>query len=295
MGNLTKADFASLRDSRPVADDKRLAGADTAYPYSITTLENIMTDIKNSTPNEVAGKVALVTGAASGIGKAIALLLHTRGAKVIAEDINPEVEALARPGLVPLVADITQDGAAERAVALTVEQFGRLDILVNNAGIIINKLVIDMTREDWERIQAVNATAAFLHSREAVKAMMPNKSGSIVNIASYASYFAFPTIAAYTASKGALAQLTRTLALEVIGHGIRVNAVGVGDVVTNILNNVVDDGPAFLAQHGEAAPIGRAAQPEEIAELVAFISSDRASFMVGSVVMADGGMTVTAG
>ncbi len=264
-------------------------------PYSITTLENIMTDIKNSTPNEVAGKVALVTGAASGIGKAIALLLHARGAKVIAEDINPEVEALARPGLVPLVADITQDGAAERAVALAVEQFGRLDILVNNAGIIINKLVIDMTREDWERIQAVNATAAFLHSREAVKAMMPNKSGSIVNIASYASYFAFPTIAAYTASKGALAQLTRTLALEVIGHGIRVNAVGVGDVVTNILNNVVNDGPAFLAQHGEAAPIGRAAQPEEIAELVAFISSDRASFMVGSVVMADGGMTVTAG
>ncbi|WNZ87052.1 SDR family oxidoreductase [Pseudomonas sp. P108] len=255
-----------------------------------------MTDIKHSTPNEVAGKVALVTGAASGIGKAIALLLHARGAKVIAEDINPDVEALARPGLVPLVADIAKDGAAERAVALAVEQFGRLDILVNNAGIIIiNKLVIDMTREDWERIQAVNATAAFLHSREAVKAMMPNKSGSIVNIASYASYFAFPTIAAYTASKGALAQLTRTLALEVIGHGIRVNAVGVGDVVTNILNHVVDDGPAFLAQHGEAAPIGRAAQPEEIAEVVAFIASDRASFMVGSVVMADGGMTVTAG
>ncbi|MNG07496.1 2-(S)-hydroxypropyl-CoM dehydrogenase [compost metagenome] len=139
---------------------------------------------------------------------------------------------------------------------------------MNNAGIIINKLVIDMTREDWERIQAVNATAAFLHCREAVKAMMPNKSGAIVNIASYASYFAFPTIAAYTASKGALAQLTR---------------------------DVVDDGPGFLARHGEAAPIGRAAQPEEIAEVVAFLASDRASFVVGSVVMADGGMTVTAG
>lgn len=166
---------------------------------------------------------------------------------------------------------------------------------MNNAGIIINKLVVDMTREDWERIQAVNATAAFLHCREAVKAMMPNKSGAIVNIASYASYFAFPTIAAYTASKGALAQLTRTLALEAIEHGIRVNAIGVGDVVTNILNEVVDDGPGFLAQHGEGAPIGRAAQPEEIAEIVAFLASERASFMVGSVVMADGGMTVAAG
>ncbi|MFZ4962781.1 SDR family NAD(P)-dependent oxidoreductase [Pseudomonas sp. Mn2068] len=254
-----------------------------------------MIDIKHNMPREVEGKVALVTGAASGIGRAIALLLHARGAKVIAEDLNPAVEELALPGLVPLVADITRDGAAERTVALAVEQFGRLDILVNNAGIILNKLVIDMTREDWERIQAVNVTAAFLHSREAIKAMMPNQSGAIVNIASYASYFAFPTIAAYTASKGALAQLTRTLALEVIEHGIRVNAIGVGDVVTNILNDVVDDGPAFLAKHGEAAPIGRAAQPGEIAEVVAFIASDRASFMVGSVVMVDGGMTVTAG
>lgn len=254
-----------------------------------------MTNSMNSVPQEVEGKVALVTGAASGIGKAIALLLHARGAKVIAEDINPAVEELARPGLVPLVADITQDGAAESAVALAVETFGRLDILVNNAGIIINKRVLDMTREEWERVQAVNATAAFLHCREAVKAMMPNKSGAIVNIASYASYFAFPTIAAYTASKGALAQLTRTLALEVIEHGIRVNAIGVGDVVTNILNEVMEDGPGFLAKHGEGAPIGRAAQPEEIAEVAAFLASERASFMVGSVVMADGGMTVAAG
>ena len=254
-----------------------------------------MTDLNLSIPQEVEGKVALVTGAASGIGKAIALLLHARSAKVVAEDLNPDVEALARPGLVPLVADISADGSAERAVGLAVEQFGRLDILVNNAGIIINKPVVDMTREDWERIQATNVTAAFLHSREAVKAMLPNRSGAIVNIASYASFFAFPTIAAYAASKGALAQLTRTLALEVIEHGIRVNAIGVGDVVTNILNGVVDDGPGFLAQHGEAAPIGRAAQPEEIAEVVAFVASDRASFMVGSIVMADGGMTVTAG
>lgn len=254
-----------------------------------------MTTITHAPQQEVDGKVALVTGAASGIGKAIALLLHARGAQVVAEDLDPAVQDLERPGLVALVADITQDGAAERAVALAVERFGRLDILVNNAGIIINKAVIDMSRDDWERIQAVNATAAFLHAREAVKAMMPNRSGAIVNIASYASYFAFPTIAAYAASKGALAQLTRTLALEAIEHGIRVNAIGVGDVVTNILNEVIEDGPGFLAQHGEAAPIGRAARPEEIAEVVAFLASDRASFIVGSVVMADGGMTVTAG
>jgi len=254
----------------------------------------MMTSIVN-TVNDVEGKVAIVTGAASGIGRATVELLHARGARVIAEDINPAVEELARPGLVPLVADIAANGSAERAVELAVEHFGALDILVNNAGRIIYKPLTETSREEWEGILATNVTGAFLHSREAMKAMMPRKSGAIVNIASYASYFAFPGIAAYTASKGALAQLTRTQALEAIPHGIRVNAIGVGDVVTNILNHFMDNGRDFLADHGKAAPIGRAAQPEEIAEVVAFLASDRASFIVGAVVMADGGMTVTAG
>ncbi|WP_414441262.1 SDR family NAD(P)-dependent oxidoreductase [Burkholderia sp. 22PA0106] len=247
--------------------------------------------------NEVEGKVAIVTGAASGIGRAITDLLVARGACVVAEDIDPAVEALAGPHVVPLVADISADGSAEKAVALAVERFSRLDLLVNNAGIIINKLVVDMSRDDWERIMSVNVTGAFLHSREAMKAMMPRCSGAIVNVASYASYFAFPTIAAYTASKGALAQLTRTLALEAIEHGIRVNAVGSGDVLTHILDHVAPDGngAAALAAHGERAPIGRAAHPGEIAEVVLFLASGRASFMVGSVVMADGGMSVKAG
>jgi NAD(P)-dependent dehydrogenase (short-subunit alcohol dehydrogenase family) len=255
-------------------------------------MRNIIMSQISSTVNEVEGKVALVTGAASGIGRAIAELLHTRGAKVVAEDIDPAVETLTRPGLVPLVADITQDGTAERAVGLAQEQFGKLDLLVNNAGRILYKPLTEMTREDWNWQMETNVTGAFLHSREAMKAMIPNKSGAIVNIASYASYFAFPGIAAYTASKGALAQLTRTQALEAIEHGIRVNAIGVGDVVTNLLNHFMDDGRGFLADHGRKAPIGRAADPQEIAEIVAFLASDRASFIVGSVLMADGGMSV---
>jgi NAD(P)-dependent dehydrogenase (short-subunit alcohol dehydrogenase family) len=246
----------------------------------------------NNPANEVKDKVAIVTGAASGIGRATVELLHTRGAKVVAEDINPDVEKLARSGIATLVADISQDGSAEKAVALALERFGRLDILVNNAARIVYKPLAEMTRQDWEWVMTTNVTGAFLHSREAVKAMIPNKSGAIVNIASYASYFAFPTIAAYCASKGALAQLTRTLALEVAEHGIRVNAIGAGDVVTNFLNDVFEDGPGFLADHGKGAPVGRAAQPEEIAEIVAFLASDRASFIVGSVVMADGGYSV---
>ena len=250
-----------------------------------------------SDSNEVKGKVAIVTGAASGIGRAITEMLVSRGAFVVAEDVNPSVAEMAGSNVAPLIADISEDGSAEKAVALAIERFGRLDILVNNAGIIINKLVVDMTRSDWEKIMSVNVTGAFLHCRAAMKAMIPQASGAIVNVASYASYFAFPTIAAYTASKGALAQLTRTLALEAIGHGIRVNAVGSGDVVTNILNNVVADGngAAALEAHGASAPIARAAEPKEIAEVVLFLASERASFIVGSIVMADGGMSVKVG
>ena len=116
--------------------------------------------------------------------------------------------------------------------------------------------------------------------------------GAIVNVGSYACYQPLPGIVAYAAAKGALAQITRTFALEAIEHGIRVNAVGSGDVVTNLLNTFREDGREFLAEHGTNAPIKRAAKPEEIAEVVAFLASEKASFLVGSIVMADGGMSV---
>jgi NAD(P)-dependent dehydrogenase (short-subunit alcohol dehydrogenase family) len=239
-----------------------------------------------------AGRAAIVTGAASGIGLATVELLHRQGARVVAVDRGNKVNALAREGIVPLVADVAEEASATLAVRVALEQFGRLDILVNNAGIIINRPVAEMSPEEWNQVLAVNATGAFLFSREAMRPMMETGSGAIINIGSYACYQAFPNIGAYAASKGALAQLTRTLALEAIGHGIRVNAVGSGDAITNITNAIQADGQAYLAEHGKKAPIGRAAHPEEIAEVVAFLASDRASYMVGAVVMADGGMSV---
>lgn len=248
-----------------------------------------------SAVGEFDGAVAIVTGAASGIGRATVELLVERGARVVAEDRDPGVEALGSDSVAPLVADVAEEDSARLAVELARERFGRLDLLVNNAGIIINRTVVEMTLDEWNSVLTVNATGAFLHSRAALRAMTPQGSGAIVNVGSYACYQAFPTIAAYAASKGALAQLTRATALEAIEHGIRVNAVGTGDTVTHILDDLHDDGPGFLAEHGSGTPIGRAAQPREIAEVIAFLASDRAAYLVGSVVMADGGMSVLAG
>jgi NAD(P)-dependent dehydrogenase (short-subunit alcohol dehydrogenase family) len=242
--------------------------------------------------DEFAGKVAIVTGAASGIGKATTELLHERGAKVIAVSRGSNVEALARPGILPFIGDVSKEETASGAVQAAMMEFGRLDVVVNNAAIIINKPVVDMSLDDWNGILAVNATGAFLFCREAMKVMAPAKSGAIVNVGSYACFQAFPTIAAYAASKGALAQLTRALSLEAIDYGIRVNAVGSGDVVTNILNHIHKDGEEFLRQHGANSPIKRAAEPRELAEVIAFLASPRASYIVGAVVMADGGMSV---
>ncbi|WP_037079504.1 SDR family NAD(P)-dependent oxidoreductase [Pseudonocardia spinosispora] len=239
------------------------------------------------------GKVAVVTGAARGVGRATVGWLCARGVRVVAEDLRPQVAQLAEAApVVALVGDVALEETARRAVTMAVETFGRLDILVNNAGRTVNKPLTETTVADWDGLMAVNALGAFLHAREAFRAMRERGTGgAIVNVGSYTCTVALPEGSAYSASKGALAQLTKVIALEGGPHGIRSNVVAPGVVETDLLDDFREDSRAYLRSFGHLHPLGRVARPEEIAEVIGFLASDRSSFMTGAVVAVDGGFT----
>ncbi|MET9266449.1 SDR family oxidoreductase [Amycolatopsis sp. NPDC004079] len=241
---------------------------------------------------ELAGKVALVTGAARGVGAATVAWLHARGARVLATDIRPEVERLAdESGVAVLVGDVSEEDVAVRSAAAALERFGGLDILVANAGRSVNKPVTETTAADWDEVMSVNARGAFLHAREAFRVMRDNGGGAIVTVGSFASTVGLAEASAYSASKGALAQLTKVLALEGAPHGIRANVVAPGVVETDLLDTFRAESRAYLRSFGDAHPLGRVAQPEEIAEVICFLASPRSAFVTGAVVAADGGYT----
>ncbi|MEU7255543.1 SDR family oxidoreductase [Streptomyces rimosus] len=259
-----------------------------------------------STPTEApefAGKVALVTGAARGVGKETVGLLVARGARVVAVDVRPEVRTLPdefpvaesgtdpEPRILPLTGDITQEETAVQAVRSAIDAFGGLDILVNNAGRMLSKPVTETTAEDWDTVMAVNARGSFFFAREAFRAMRERGGGAIVSTGSYTCTVALPEGAAYSASKGALAQLTKVLAVEGGPLGIRANIVAAGVIETDFLDTFRTDSRAYLASFAGAQPLGRVAQPAEIAEVLCFLVSPRSGYVTGSVVAADGGFT----
>jgi NAD(P)-dependent dehydrogenase (short-subunit alcohol dehydrogenase family) len=241
------------------------------------------------------GKVALVTGAGRGIGRAVALRFAAEGASVAlaarTEEQLVETADLVDTPTIVLPGDVAADGAAERLVGATEEALGPLDILVNAAG--ISPVYTRSERlqiEDWDLIMSVNVRSAFQLAQTAGRRMLENGGGSIINVASIGGLVALPRLAAYCASKGALVQLTRVLAVEWADREVRVNAIAPGYVRTEFTRGLLEH-PDLSAQLLASTPAARFAEPEEIAAAVAFLASEDASYVTGAVLTADGGWT----
>jgi NAD(P)-dependent dehydrogenase (short-subunit alcohol dehydrogenase family) len=244
-------------------------------------------------------RVALVTGAGSGIGRATAIRLAEEGAKVAVNDINAQtgqesVQMIADQGGTGIFiqADISKVPETERIVAETVRQFGRLDILVSNAAVMLEKNAVDTTEEEWDRITSTNLKGTFFCAKYAIiQFRKQGTGGNIVNMASVNSFFAEGGIAAYCMTKGGIAQLTRALATDHSAEGIRVNAICPGWIETPLNAKFFALGPHIREQAGRLHAIGRVGQSEEVANAVVFLVSDEASFVTGSLLTVDGGFS----
>jgi len=248
----------------------------------------------------MTGKTALITGGASGIGRATAIAFAREGAKVVVADCMTDggertVRTIKQAGgqAVFVAADVSRRNDVETMVRKTVETYGRLDCAFNNAGV-EGRIVplADCKEEDWERTIAVNLTGVWLCMKYEIAEMLKQGSGSIVNTASIAGMVGFQGFGAYCASKGGVIQLTRTAALEYAKNGIRINAVCPGAIRTPMVERLLDTYPDFTEEKLIALePVGRIAKPEEVAEAVLWLSSDAASFVIGLPMPVDGGWT----
>jgi NAD(P)-dependent dehydrogenase (short-subunit alcohol dehydrogenase family) len=246
-----------------------------------------------ATSDELAGAVAIVTGAAGGVGRATVELLRSRGASVVAEDLNPAVEELEDERVATLQGDVAEPDTARRAVTLARERFGALNVVVNNAGRFLMKPTGETTDEDWDELLRVNVRGAFLHCREALPALGEHGDGRIINVASISGTIGLPGQTAYCSTKGAIVQLTRQLAIEHAPR-VRVNAVAPGAIDTGFMDEALAGAPdreATMLSIAASHPLGRLARPEEIAEVIAFLASPRSSIITGAILMTDGGFT----
>jgi NAD(P)-dependent dehydrogenase (short-subunit alcohol dehydrogenase family) len=251
---------------------------------------------------ELEGRAALVTGATSGIGRATALRFAGEGARVAlvarsAEGLKEVAgEINSRGGeAVEISADVMNESDAERAVSETVGRFGGLDVLVNAAGIISNGTVENTSLADWDTMMNVNLRSVF-HLMQLCAPHLERRPGNVVNVSSVTGLRAFPGVLAYCVSKAGVDQLTRCAALELAPKGVRVNAVNPGVVVTEIHRRggmSEENYAAFLERSKTTHPIGRVGRPEEVAELILYLASDRAAWITGATYSIDGGRAQT--
>jgi NAD(P)-dependent dehydrogenase (short-subunit alcohol dehydrogenase family) len=243
---------------------------------------------------KLAGKVAIVTGAASGIGEAIACLFLNEGARVVVHDLpdrNLARRFANQPHVRHVEVDVTAPEAPELIVGYATREFGGLDILVNNAGLALGKSFEETTDEDWERLLAVNVTAVFRLSRAAVPQLRARGGGRIINLASIMSDTAGPMLAAYTASKHAVLGLSRAMAVDLGKHNITVNALQPGSIWSGMARPFMND-PTFREFWETKAPLGRIGDPVDVAVVALFLASDDARFVSGAGIAIDGGAGV---
>jgi NAD(P)-dependent dehydrogenase (short-subunit alcohol dehydrogenase family) len=245
---------------------------------------------------ELHDRIAVVTGAGSGIGRAIARRFAEAGATVVAADIDPtaaETTArLAPERVVPYQVDVRDEASVRALMAAALDHFGRIDILVNNAGIGTTKDLVETDLAEWENVFAVNVRGVFLCCKYALPSMLERRSGVIVNIGSVAGLIGIPKRAAYCASKGAVVTLTKQIAIAYVRQGIRCNCICPGTVDSPWVERLVAQEPDPVAARRalEARqPIGRLVTPEEVAAAALYLASDEAAAVTGSVLVIDGG------